>query len=153
MNVTEIHPIDPLLNPTRYEIRGGKATGNQTALNWLQVLNQGFRIYGVVNTDSHYNYHGSGGLRIWVKSSLTDDPAGINSDEIRDNSRAGHIMMSNGPYLETTFRETGNKDPGVVVAGQDLQCDVKEGDCIDQSSVSKLDRDRYRHRAGKRSPI
>lgn len=124
MNVTEIHPIDPLLNPTRFEIRGGKATGNQTALNWLQLLNQGFRIYGVVNTDSHYNYHGSGGLRIWVKSSA-DDPARINPDEIRDNSRAGHIMMSNGPYLETTFRETGDGAAGVV-AGQDLNAKSKK---------------------------
>lgn len=124
MNVTEIHPIDPLLNPTRYHIYAGKETGNQTALNWLQLLNQGFRIYGVVNTDSHYNYHGSGGLRIWVKSA-TDDPSGIDPDEIRDNSRAGHIVMSNGPYLEAMFRETGSGAPGVV-AGQDLNAMSKK---------------------------
>lgn len=124
MNVTEIHPIDPLLNPTRYEIRGGKETGNQTALNWLQLLNQGFRIYGVVNTDSHYNFHGSGGLRIWVKSS-TDDPAMIDSDEMRDNSRNGHIIMSNGPYLEASFREAGGSD-APKVAGQDLVAKSKK---------------------------
>ncbi|MDA1230187.1 MAG: CehA/McbA family metallohydrolase [Planctomycetota bacterium] len=124
MNVTEIHPIDPLLNPTRYHIYGGKETGNQTALNWLQLLNQGFRIYGVVNTDSHYNYHGSGGLSIWVKSS-TDDPAAINSDELRDNSRSGHIVMSNGPYLDASFRETGSSDASVI-AGQDLVAKSKK---------------------------
>lgn len=123
MNVTEIHPIDPLLNPTRYHINEGKETGNQTALNWLQLLNQGFRIYGVVNTDSHYNYHGSGGLRIWVKSD-TDNPAKINSDEMRDNARNGHIMMSNGPYLEASFRETGNSD-APAIAGQDLEASSK----------------------------
>lgn len=124
MNVTEIHPIDPLLNPTRYHIYGGKETGNQTALNWLQLLNQGFRIYGVVNTDSHYNYHGSGGLRIWVRSG-TDDPATITTDEMRDNARNGHIIMSNGPYLETTFRETGNSD-APVISGQDLVAKSKK---------------------------
>lgn len=124
MNVMEIHPIDPLLNPTRYDMRDGKAFGNQRTLNWLQLLNQGFRIYGVVNTDSHYNYHGSGGLRIWIKSSI-DDPAKINSDEMRDNSRAGHIIMSNGPYLEATFRESGSKESGVV-AGQDLNAASKK---------------------------
>lgn len=124
MNVTEIHPIDPLLNPTRYQINGGKETGNQTALNWLQLLNQGFRIYGVVNTDSHYNYHGSGGLRIWVKSG-TDDPAQISPDEMRDNARSGHIVMSNGPYLEATFREKGSAD-APVVAGQDLVAKSKK---------------------------
>ena len=124
MNVTEIHPIDPLLNPTRYHIYGGKETGNQTALNWLQLLNQGFRIYGVVNTDSHYNYHGSGGLRIWVKSG-TDDPAMISTDEMRDNARNGQIVMSNGPYLETTFRETGSSD-APVISGQDLAAKSKK---------------------------
>jgi hypothetical protein len=124
MNVMEIHPIDTFLNPTRYDIRDGKAFGNQRTLNWLQLLNQGFRIYGVVNTDSHFNYHGSGGLRIWVKSS-SDAPAAISSDEMRDHSRAGHIIMSNGPYLEVTFREAGNKDAGVF-AGQDLHAASKK---------------------------
>ena len=118
MNVMEIHPIDPLLKPTQFEERGGKKTGNQTALNWLQLLNQGFRIYGVVNTDSHYNFHGSGGLKLWVKSS-TDEPAKINSDEMRDASRNGHLIMSNGPYMEASFTEAGtNQEP--VISGQDL---------------------------------
>jgi hypothetical protein len=118
MNVMEIHPIDPLLNPTPLEIRDGKPIGNQTALNWLQLLNQGFRIYGVVNTDSHYNFHGSGGLRLWVRST-TDDPAAINSDEMRDMARSGQVIMSNGPYLEASFTETGVKGP-TVISGQDL---------------------------------
>ena len=124
MNAMEIHPIDQLLKPTRYDIRNGKEFGNQRTLNWLQLLNQGFRIYGVVNTDSHYNYHGSGGLRIWVKSN-SDAPAMISSDEMRDNSRAGHLIMSNGPYLEATFRETASKEDGVV-AGQDLKAASKK---------------------------
>ncbi len=124
MNVMEIHPIDSLLNPTQFQIREGKPYNNQRSLNWLQLLNQGFRIYGVVNTDSHYNYHGSGGLRNWIKSS-TDDPAKINSDEMRDNARNGHIVMSNGPYLEASFRETGSSD-APVVAGQDLLAKSKK---------------------------
>ena len=118
MNVMEIHPIDPLLKPSQFEVRDGKTIGNQTALNWLQLLNQGLRIYGVVNTDSHYNFHGSGGLKLWIKSS-TDDPAQINSDEMRDASREGHLIMSNGPYLEATFTEAGT-DQEPVISGQDL---------------------------------
>lgn len=124
MNVMEIHPIDPLLKPTQFFVYEGKKVGNQTALNWLQLLNQGFRIYGVVNTDSHYNFHGSGGLKLWVKSS-TDDPAKINSDEMRDASRNGHLIMSNGPYLEATFSEAGtNQEP--VISGQDLVAKSKK---------------------------
>ena len=78
----------------------------------------------MVNTDAHYNYHGSGGLRIWVKSD-TDDPAQISLDEMRDNARNGQIVMSNGPYLEATFRETGSSD-APVIAGQDLAAESKK---------------------------
>lgn len=119
INVMEIHPIDKLLKRDRFDIRGGKPIENHTALNWLQLLNQGFRIYGVVNTDSHYNYHGSGGLRIWLKSS-TDDPAGISSDEMRDVSREGRIIMSNGPYLEASFGESGSA-AARAISGEDLR--------------------------------
>jgi len=125
MNVMEIHPIDQLLvNSSRFDIRNGKPFGNHRGLNWLQLLNQGFRIYGVVNTDSHYNYHGSGGLRLWVKSS-TDDPAQIDSDEMRDAARNGHVMMSNAPYLEVGYREAGSDSPPVI-SGQDLVATSKK---------------------------
>ena len=116
MNVMEIHPIDKLMKFERWDLRGGKPAENHTAFNWLQLLNQGFRIYGVVNTDSHYNFHGSGGLRIWVKSG-TDDPAKINADELRDASREGRIVMSNGPWLEASFREAGGKSEDVWSGG------------------------------------
>ncbi len=119
INVMEIHPIDKLLKRERFDIRGGKAIENHTALNWLQLLNQGFRIYGVVNTDSHYNFHGSGGLRIWLKSS-TDDPSRISSDEMRDVSREGRIIMSNGPYLEASFGESGSA-AAQAISGDDLR--------------------------------
>ncbi len=118
MNVMEIHPIDPILDLSPVDARDGKPFGNSRLFNWLQLLNQGFRIYGVVNTDSHYNFHGSGGLRLWLKSS-TDNPADIDSEEMKTVSRAGHIIMSNGPYLETTVSESGNPDI-TAVAGQDL---------------------------------
>jgi hypothetical protein len=119
MNVVEIHPIDKLMKFDRWDIRGGKPADNHTAFNWLQLLNQGFRIYGVVNTDSHYNFHGSGGLRIWVKSAA-DDPAKIDADAIRDASREGQIVMSNGPWLEAAFTAVGGSGDEVT-AGGDLQ--------------------------------
>ncbi len=119
IHVMEIHPIDHLLNPTAFQMQDGKPVRNHTAFNWLQLLNQGFRIWGVVNSDSHYNFHGSGGLRIWVRSS-TDDPAAINSDEIRDAGRNGHLIMSNGPYLEASFAAAGSDQPHAI-AGDDLR--------------------------------
>ena len=117
MDVIEIHPIDRVLALGPFTEQNGKQYHN-TIFNWLQLLNQGFRIYGVVNTDAHYNYHGSGYLRNWIQSS-TDDPARIDSMEMVHAAERGRLIMSNGPYLEVTAHETGKSESHV--AGQDLK--------------------------------
>ena len=117
IDVIEIHPIDRVLKIKQFDSRGGKVSGNHRIFNWMQLLNQGFRIYGVVNTDAHYNFHGSGGLRNWIQSSM-DEPAKIDSDEIRKASEAGRLVMSNGPYLEATFQAKGAEER--FVSGQDM---------------------------------
>lgn len=116
MDVMEIHPIDMVttFKPTAKDY--GRESTNQM-FAWLQLLNQGYRIPGVVNTDAHYNYHGSGGLRNWVQSS-TDDPAKIDAMEMVHASEQGRLIMSNAPYLEFNVREAGQEKS--VVAGQDL---------------------------------
>jgi len=117
MDVMEIHPIDNALSLGPEGKREGAAFHNRI-FNWLQLLNQGFRIYGVVNTDAHYNFHGSGWLRNWIQSS-TDDPAKIDHLEMVHAAEQGRIVMSNGPYLEVTAHETGKTE--TVVSGQDLK--------------------------------
>lgn len=116
IDVMEVHPIDRILQIEKYDIRDGKPFNNNRMLNWLQLLNQGFRIYGVVNTDSHYNWHGSGWLRNWVQSP-TDDPSRINPLEMVHASEQGRLIMSNGPYIEATF--SGDNDQ-TAVSGQEL---------------------------------
>jgi hypothetical protein len=117
MDVMEIHPVDSALHlgPTR-QILEGKPFHN-TIFRWLQLLNQGYRIYGVVNTDAHYNFHGSGWLRNWVQSS-TDDPAKIDFMEMVHASEQGRLVMSNGPFLEVWASEPGQT--ARVTCGQDL---------------------------------
>ena len=117
MDVMEVHAIDNALSLGPEGKREGAAFHNRI-FNWLQLLNQGFRIYGVVNTDAHYNFHGSGWLRNWIQSS-TDDPAKIDHMELVHAAKRGRIVMSNGPYLEVTAHETGKTE--TVVSGQDLQ--------------------------------
>ncbi len=117
MDVVEIHPIDQILELSRYELRDDKPVANQRMLNWLQLLNQGFRIYGVVNTDAHYNYHGSGWLRNWIQCS-TDDPAEIDPMEIVRASERGRLIMSNGPFLEARFSPSGSESS--FVSGQEF---------------------------------
>lgn len=117
MDVMEIHPIDRVLELAPLTEYDGKKYHN-TVFNWLQLLNQGFRVYGVVNTDAHYNFHGSGSLRNWIQSS-TDDPAKIDPKEMVLAAEQGRLIMSNGPYLEVTAGESGKAER--CVAGQDLK--------------------------------
>jgi len=117
MNVMELHPISNALGLDPFETFPGRK-GNSRVFNWLQLLNQGFRIYGVVNTDAHYNYHGSGGLRNWVQSS-TDNPGEIDTMEMVRHSKQGRVIISNGPYLKVQLREAGTKNS--ITAGQELQ--------------------------------
>jgi hypothetical protein len=123
MDVVEIHPIHTLLTfePTYRYKNEGKPIDNRS-FRWLQLLNQGLLLPAVVNTDSHYNYHGSGGLRNWVPSS-SDDPAKIAVSEIVRNCERGRIIVSNGPYLEVRLGETGKSK--TITAGESL--DAKSG--------------------------
>jgi hypothetical protein len=103
MQVIEVHPIHEILElePTRLhtETTGRKVVQNHTIFNWLQLLNHGYRIPGVVNTDAHYNFHGSGGLRNYVRCDASV-PGDIDPLDIVRHARQGHIVMSTGPFLD-----------------------------------------------------
>ena len=116
MDVIEVHPPHQIFDkPT---IESERRTGNNTIVNWLQLLNQGRRIPGVVNTDAHYNFHGSGFLRNYLKSP-TDDPAEIRTLDMVHAAERGHLVMSSGPFLEVKLRAGGS--PATDVApGDDL---------------------------------
>lgn len=99
-DVVEVHPMETIFR----DIPNKSTTGKRkkiAMLQWLQLLNQGHRIPGVINTDSHYNHHGSGWRRNWFASS-TDDPAEISTEEMVSSIEAGHIVMSNGPFLSVS---------------------------------------------------
>ena len=101
MDVIEVHPLHTIFDgPTS---RSGGRTGNNTVVNWLQVLNRGRRIPGVVNTDAHYNFHGSGWLRNYVKSP-TDDPSEIRTIDVVHAAERGNLVMSSGPFLEVKLQ-------------------------------------------------
>lgn len=123
MDVIEIHPVEHALDLAPFvTMRGGRRFHN-TVFRWLQLLNQGYRIYGVVNTDAHYNFHGSGYLRNWIQSP-TDNPADIKPLDMVHAAEQGRLVMSNGPFLEVWASETG-KTPRVT-AGQDLAASSKK---------------------------
>ncbi len=125
MHVIEVHPIHQILDlePTRAYVnpQGRREWRNETIFNWLQLLNQGHRIPGVVNTDAHYNFHGSGGLRNWVRCAA-ETPGDIDPLAIVRHARKGHIIMSTGPYLEVKATSASRSDqPAEAIPGDDLQ--------------------------------
>lgn len=96
LDCIEVHPLNTILDdPAKW----ATARGNNRVFNWLQLLNQGYRIPGVVNTDAHWNHHGSGFLRNYI-ASPTDDPAKIQTLDIVYAVEQGHVVMTSGPYLE-----------------------------------------------------
>ena len=87
----EILNLDP-----RYRTR----TGANRTFGWLQMLNQGRRVWCVAVSDAHRIFdNGVGGWRTYVPSS-TDSPGEIDHEEIIRNSKAGQMMITNGPFLE-----------------------------------------------------
>lgn len=117
IDAMEIHPIPRALETGALDgVTEAKAKKNRV-FKWLQLLNQGYRIPGVVNTDAHYNFHGSGWIRNWVQCS-TDDPAKIDHMEIVHASEEGRIVMSNGPFLKM---EAANSKGIIADVGQDLE--------------------------------
>lgn len=69
---------------------------------WLQMLNQGLRIWAQAVSDAHSVYgNGVGGWRCYVQSS-TDHPGQLNWKELSRVSKSGRIILTSGPYLEVS---------------------------------------------------
>ncbi len=113
----EVHPLESILELSAQHTYKGRVRNNRM-VNWLQLLNQGYRITAVVNTDAHYNFHGSGGLRNWVKCS-TDSPEQIETLEIVHATEQAHCIMSNGPFLSVTLNAAGD-DQSLAIPGDEL---------------------------------
>ena len=111
MDVVEVHPPGMIFSRPNAE----EGDWKNTMFRWMQLLNQGYRIPGVVNTDAHYNYHGSGWLRNYVRSS-TDDPSEIDTMEMVRASERGNLVMTNGPFLSVSANSGGRS----AIAGDDL---------------------------------
>ena len=116
MDVIEVHPLEIIFEDIA---RNPPQTRDMRIpiFQWMQLLNQGIRIPGVVNTDAHYNHHGSGWLRNWFASS-TDDPSKIDIHEMTHAAEDGHIIMSTGPFLRVTAASPTNDH--LAIPGDDL---------------------------------
>ena len=116
MDAMEVHPPEFILDRVPLPAPGR----DRRIFHWLQLLNQGYRIPGTVNTDAHYNFHGSGWLRNYIRSD-TDDPDDIETGEVVRAAENGQMVLTNGPFLEVTLRQRAqNRNDQTVGPGEDF---------------------------------
>ncbi len=107
------------------------------AFYWLQMLNQGDRIYGSANSDAHVTASNNGSIFTWVKSG-TDDPALLDPAQLATAAKAGQMVMSNGPFLDVSI---DGQLPGSSVrmtSGSRLKIRVMCTDWLDIDRVQVL---------------
>src|SRR5262249_22667367 len=66
----------------------------------------------------HYNFHGSGFLRNYLKSP-TDDPAEVRTLDVVHAAERGNLVMSSGPFLDVALR-AGENSGAEAIPGNDL---------------------------------
>ncbi len=130
------------LNPT-YQTKGVAGGGNKGQQNrtfgWLQMLNQGRRVWCVAVSDAHRVFgNGVGGWRTYVPSSA-DEPARIDPVEVIANSKAGRMMITNGPFLKVTTGDGLPIGSTVISEGHiDLKIQVQTPNWMDVDRVQVL---------------
>jgi hypothetical protein len=115
-DIIEVHPPEDIFL-TDQQLADMNNPDRSRMKAWMELIRNGRRIPGVVNTDAHYNFHGSGWLRNWVRCS-TDDPAEISIDEMITRLEGGQIVMSTGPFLTASLNH------------QDLDAPAQIGDSV-----------------------
>jgi hypothetical protein len=127
-------------DPSYTRVRAGQTQKleNRT-LGWLQMLNQGRHVWCVAVSDAHRIFsNGVGGWRTYVPSS-TDEPDQIDHAEIIRNSKAGRMMITNGPFLEVTTADGLPIGSTVVAEGFiDLKVKVQVPNWIEVDRVQVL---------------
>ncbi|CAN5757477.1 hypothetical protein BH24BAC1_BH24BAC1_25580 [soil metagenome] len=103
--------------------------------HWLQMLNQGDRIYGTATSDNHAVGHGSGALFSYVYTK-NDQPAQADAVDIAQHAKQGHIIMSNGPFIKTDINGGMPGDEIKSSKGADLKMNIE----VFAAEQSRIDR-------------
>ena len=80
----------------------GEEVKRGRGFRWLQMLNQGDRIFATANSDAHATGFNNGSIFTYVMSDA-DDPARIDPAGLARSARLGRMVMSNGPFLEVSI--------------------------------------------------
>ena len=129
------------LNPTyeRQTANGRTVTIPNRTFGWLQMLNQGRHVWCVSVSDAHRIFgNGVGDWRTFVPSS-TDNPPDIDPAELIRNSKAGRMMLTNGPFLQVTTADGLPIGSTIISDGYvDLKIRVQAANWIEVDRVQVL---------------
>ena len=81
---------------------GNTSARRGNSFYWLQMLNQGDRIFGAANSDAHTTGYNNGSIFTYIKS-RTDMPAQIDPLDLARAAKSGQMVMSNGPFLDVSL--------------------------------------------------
>jgi hypothetical protein len=111
-DVIEVPPLERIFDDV--------VTGKSRVLTWMQLMNQGLRKPGVMSGDQHDNA-GGGLARTYIKSSF-DDPALLPTRQVVRQLKAGHAMMTSGPFLEARVvsRLPGRARDSIAIPGDEI---------------------------------
>jgi hypothetical protein len=113
MDVLDVRDLEPIVD--LHPIPGR----DNRILEWLELLRAGYRLPGVIGSGAFDNFHGSGGVRNYVRSA-TDNPAEIRPLDVVREARAGHVVMTTGPFMEVELRAEGADGQRVAIPGDEL---------------------------------
>lgn len=98
---------------------GDQKPQRSRAFYWLQLLNQGDRIYGVANSDAHVTSFDNGSVFTYIHAD-TDAPAQVDEKKMARAAKKGRMVLSNGPFLQVSLKS--------ALPGDDVRLDGGAGE-------------------------
>jgi len=117
-DVVEVPPLERIFDE--------HVTRQNRISTWMQVINHGLRKPGIMSGDQHNNA-GGGLARTYVKSTF-DDPALLPTRQVVRQLKAGHAMMTSGPFLEARVvgHLPGRERDSIAIPGDEIQLQTAE---------------------------
>ena len=137
--VTQFRDGDGILAGVPYRVRkqGERSAGSIAMVReviWLQLLNQGTRVWAIAVADAHSVWgNGVGGWRTYVPSS-TDNPSKVDWRELSRKSKEGQMVLTTGPFLNVT---ANGALPGADIEGREVSLDVTV-QCTDWIDIDRV---------------
>ena len=137
-----VHPCDG--NQPRHrgalEVSGGGRDRRKRGrgFRWLQMLNQGDRIYGTANSDAHATGFNNGSIFTYMKSEHRRPRPARSPRAGPGRRRPAMMVMSNGPFLDVALDGVPPGGDVSLVGAATLKVNVRCADWIDIDRVQVL---------------